>query len=46
MRRAKVKVETFLKNGEGHGFEYQKNQVAYYNKVLSFLEKNMGAPAK
>jgi acetyl esterase/lipase len=43
MRRAGVKVERFLKAGEGHGFKYQKNQIKYYNKIFEFLEQHMNS---
>lgn len=41
MKRADVKIERFFKGGEGHGFKFQKNQIAFYEKVLSFLQENM-----
>lgn len=41
MKRADVKIERFFKGGEGHGFQFQKNQIAFYEKVLTFLQENM-----
>jgi len=39
LRKAGNKPETFYKVGEMHGFRNEKNKVAYYKRVLSFLEK-------
>lgn len=41
LKKAGVKVETFYRKWETHGFWHDKNRIKYYNKVLSFLEKNM-----
>lgn len=39
------KPETYYKFGELHGFQYERNRVQYYEKVLAFLNKNV-APSK
>ena len=41
LKKAGVKVETFYRKWETHGFWHNKNRIKYYNKVLNFLEKNM-----
>jgi dipeptidyl aminopeptidase/acylaminoacyl peptidase len=41
MKQAGNKPETFFKLDETHGFHYEENRIKYYQKVLSFLAKNI-----
>lgn len=49
MRDAIIKaggsVDTVIYEGEGHGNYLYKNQIDWANRVLNFLEKNIGAAA-
>jgi dipeptidyl aminopeptidase/acylaminoacyl peptidase len=41
MRWSGNKPETFFKFDETHGFHFEENRIKYYEKVLSFLAKNI-----
>ncbi len=43
LRAAGVPVETLYFRTEGHGFYEQAHQQEFYNKLLAFLDRNIGA---
>jgi dipeptidyl aminopeptidase/acylaminoacyl peptidase len=45
LRTAGVPVETLFVRTEGHGFYTQEHQQAFYERLLSFLDKNIGGGA-
>ncbi len=45
LRAAGVPVETLYFRTEGHGFYEQAHQQEFYNKLLAFLDRNIGAAA-
>ena len=38
-----LSYEWLFKSNEGHGFIYEKNRVEFYERVISFLDKNIGS---
>jgi len=42
LRAAGVPVETLFLRTEGHGFYTQEHQQAFYEKLLAFLDRNIG----
>lgn len=46
LRKANVPVETLYYKTEGHGFYQPEHQVEYYQKLLAFLDRNIGSGAK
>lgn len=41
MKKSGNKPVTYFKYGETHGFHFEKNRIAYYGKVLRFLDANI-----
>ncbi len=46
LKEKDISYETLYKDEEGHGFTQVENRVELYQKILSFLEENIGAGAK
>lgn len=46
LEERQLPYEWLVKPGEGHGFFKEENRVEFYEKLLAFLDHNIGATAK